>query len=196
MRERVNSQDLKGISLFKGLSPGELAKCAEGLHAESVLAGTALFSAEQPGEVVYVIIRGAVKVSVEGAGGRHVTLAILGASEVVGEMSVADSLAHSATAETMEDSALLWISNGQFRECLQSMPTLNRNLAVILSRRIRLANAQIQSLAALDLYGRLARQLLTFAQEYGEPISAGQSEYLSASPRAIWATWWGRHADG
>ena len=39
--------------------------------------------------------------------------------------------------------------------------------------RLRLANAQIQSLAALDVYGRVARQILAFAQEYGEPTPDG-----------------------
>jgi CRP/FNR family cyclic AMP-dependent transcriptional regulator len=169
----MNNQTLKDIVLFKGLSAEEMASAVEGLHEASVPAGSALFTAEQPGEVVYVIVGGAVKIYVEGAGGRQVTLTILGASEVVGEMSVADSLAHSASAVTIEDSTLLWMSHTHFRECLQTMPTLNHNLAMVLSRRLRLANAQIQSLAALDLYGRIARQLLVFAQEYGEPAPGG-----------------------
>lgn len=173
MKVTLDSQTLKKMTLFKDLSQEELAEAVDGIHEESVPAGTNLFSAEQPGEVVYIIVTGAVKVYVVGAGDRHVTLAILGPGEVVGEMSVADSLAHSATAAAIEDATLLWISHAHFRECLATIPTLNRNLAVILSRRLRLANAQIQSLAALDLYGRIARQLLIFAQEYGEPLTGG-----------------------
>jgi CRP/FNR family cyclic AMP-dependent transcriptional regulator len=53
------------------------------------------------------------------------------------------------------------------------MPTMMRNLVRILSRRIRLANAQIQSLATLDVYGRVARQLLAFANEYGRRTPNG-----------------------
>ena len=45
----------------------------------------------------------------------------------------------------------------------------------MLARRLRLADAQIQSLAALDVYGRVARQLLAFAQEYGEEQSDGST---------------------
>jgi CRP/FNR family cyclic AMP-dependent transcriptional regulator len=175
MKVSLDSQTLKQMTLFKGLTHEELAEVVKGIHEASFPAGTSLFSAEQPGEVVYIIVTGAVKVYVAGAGDRFVTLAILGPGEVVGEMSVADSLAHSATAATVEDSTLLWISHIHFRDCLATVPALNRNLAVILSRRLRLANAQIQSLAALDLYGRIARQLLVFAQEYGEPLPGGGS---------------------
>jgi CRP/FNR family cyclic AMP-dependent transcriptional regulator len=42
-----------------------------------------------------------------------------------------------------------------------------------MSRRLRLANEQIQALAALDVYGRVARQLLAFAQVYGAPVAGG-----------------------
>jgi CRP/FNR family cyclic AMP-dependent transcriptional regulator len=69
---------------------------------------------------------------------------------------------------TLEQSNVVWLSRDFFRECLRTMPSMSYNLVRILSRRLRLADAHIQSLAALDVYGRVARQLLSFAQEYGE----------------------------
>jgi CRP/FNR family cyclic AMP-dependent transcriptional regulator len=60
-----------------------------------------------------------------------------------------------------------------FQECLQTLPAVTYNLVQILSKRLRLANEQIQSLATLDVYGRVARQILAFAQQYGLPTPAG-----------------------
>jgi CRP/FNR family cyclic AMP-dependent transcriptional regulator len=173
LEDRHIRDSLRGMLLFKDLTTEELDTVARGLYVESLHPGSTLFSADQPGEVVYVISSGAVKVYIDGAAGRQVTLAILGPSEVVGEMSVADSLTHSASAATIEESTLYWMGYAHFKACLQEMAALNRNLTIILSRRLRLANAQIQSLSALDLYGRVARQLLTFAREYGQPLPRG-----------------------
>jgi CRP/FNR family cyclic AMP-dependent transcriptional regulator len=92
---------------------------------------------------------------------------------VVGEMSLVDSLGRSATAVTMEESTLYWIDRATFWELLRTLPALTYSLVRIMSRRLRLANAQIQALATLDVYGRVARQILAFAQEYGEPAPGG-----------------------
>jgi CRP/FNR family cyclic AMP-dependent transcriptional regulator len=83
-------------------------------------------------------------------------------------MSLVDHLARSATAVTLDECSVFWLDRASFWRCLEAIPALNYNLARTLSRRLRLTNAHIQSLAALDLFGRVARQLVVFAQEYGE----------------------------
>jgi CRP/FNR family cyclic AMP-dependent transcriptional regulator len=160
---------LQNIAFFRGLTPAELEKVAGALHLQTFAPNTGLFSDEQPGEVAYIIVRGAVKVYIEQPNGRNVILAILGPGEIVGEMSLIDHLARSAAAITLEECTTLWLNRTDFWGCLESVPALNYNLARILSRRLRLTNAHIQSLAALDLYGRVARQIVVFAREYGEP---------------------------
>lgn len=173
MKATADNRGMHSVALFAGLSADEFDAVLEGVHEVSYPAGTTLFTTDQPGEVVYLISEGAVKVFIEGPNGKSTTLAVLGAGEVIGEMSVADSLAHSAAASTIDDSVLLWLSHAHLKGCLEQIPALNRNLANILSRRLRLADAQIQSLSSLDLFGRVARQLLTFAQEYGHTAPSG-----------------------
>jgi CRP/FNR family cyclic AMP-dependent transcriptional regulator len=102
-----------------------------------------------------------------------VILGIRGRGEIVGEMSLVDRQGRSASVVTLEDCTLLWLDRPSFETCLQTMPPLSTNLVRLLARRLRLANAQIQALAALDLYGRVARQLLSLAEEYGEPSPSG-----------------------
>lgn len=161
------------IPLFQGLNPPQLAWVGERSHRRAFPAGTNIITAEQPGEVVYIILTGTVKIHVEQADGRDVTLAILGRGDTVGEMSLLDSAGRSASALTLEDSLLLWMDRDAFQDCLRTLPPVSANLVRILSGRVRLANELIQALATLDVTGRVARQLLAFADKYGEAAADG-----------------------
>jgi CRP/FNR family cyclic AMP-dependent transcriptional regulator len=142
----------------------------ENLHTRTFPAGTNIITAEQPGEVVYIILDGTVKIYMVKADGTTVILAILGPGDVVGEMSLIDSVGRSANVLTLEDSNLIWMDRITFQHCLETIPKVNYNLVRILSQRVRLANEQIQALASLDVYGRVARQFLAFAERYGKPL--------------------------
>jgi len=56
---------------------------------------------------------------------------------------------------------------------MRTMPAIALNLLRILSDRLRLANERIQALCALDVYGRVARQIQSFARQYGQPSADG-----------------------
>jgi CRP/FNR family cyclic AMP-dependent transcriptional regulator len=169
----IDPQSLSRISVFANLTPAELARLSSLLRYKVFPADSNIITVEQPGEVVYIIRNGTVKIHVEQADGSDVILAILGAGEVVGEISIFDKVGRSANVVTMEECALCWMESAGFSECVRSMPQLALNLLNVLARRLRLADEQIQSLAALDVYGRVARQLLAFAEEYGEAQSDG-----------------------
>lgn len=164
---------LNDVLLFKGLTAQELAEINSHLRCKTYPADSNIITMEQLGEAVYLIMEGTVKVHVEQSDGSDVILAILGAGEVLGEMSVVDSMTRSANAITMEESQICWVDRATFWRWLEVMPAMMQNLVRILSRRLRLANIQIQSLATLDVFGRVARQILAFAQEYGRRAPNG-----------------------
>ncbi len=164
---------LSNTPLFEDLSPEELSRLVALLRRRTVPAGTGIMSVAEQGETVYILLNGTVKIHVEQSDGSDVILAILGAGEVVGDMAMIDSKGRSANATTLEETGLAWMQRGAFQECLRTMPTLTLNLVRILTRRLRLSNAQVQALAALDVYGRVARQILAFAQEYGHAAPNG-----------------------
>ena len=164
---------LLGMALFRGMAQHELERLAPLLHERSFPAGASVLTAEQPGEAVYVVLRGSVKVHLLTPDGAAVILAVLGPGEVVGEMSLADSLGRSASVTTLEESIFLWIDRTNFRSGIEGSPVLARNLADILSRRMRLANAHLLSLAALDVPGRVASQILSLSREYGKETTDG-----------------------
>lgn len=165
---------LADIQLFEGLTPAQLDWVAQRAHRRAFPEGTNVLMAEQPGEAVYIILHGTVKIHVEQGDGRDVILSILGAGDLLGEMSLIDSVGRSASAVTLENSLMLWMDKHTFNQLLDEFPTVARNLVKILSARVRLSDQLIQALATLDVYGRVARQLLAFAERYGKPGADGE----------------------
>lgn len=158
---------LAAIPLLCGMNEDELVWLAQRVHHRTFPAGANIFSAEQLAEAVYIILSGTVKVHVEQLNGRDVTLSILGDGDVLGEMSIIDSVGRSASALTLEETSTLWMDNATFQQLLEEFPPVARNLVGILTARIRLSDQLIQAFATLDVYGRVARQLLAFAEKYG-----------------------------
>jgi CRP/FNR family transcriptional regulator, cyclic AMP receptor protein len=159
---------LSGIPLFKGLGETQLAWIAQRAHRRMFPAGKDIITFEQPGEAVYIILLGTVKIHVEQADGRDVILSILGAGDILGEMGLIDNVGRSATVVTLEDTLVLWMDKASFNQMLQDFPPVALNLVRILSARVRLSDELIKSLATLDVYGRVARELLAFAEKYGQ----------------------------
>jgi CRP/FNR family transcriptional regulator, cyclic AMP receptor protein len=163
-----NPDILTELSLFRGLPAHQLTWLAGQLHYRTFAGGTNIMTAEQPGEVVYFVLSGTVKIHVEQTEGSDVILAILGRGDTVGEMSLIDSAGRSASVLTLEETTLLWMDGAAFQQALRDIPELALNLVKVLSARVRLANELVQALATLNVYGRVARQLLAFADRYGE----------------------------
>ncbi|MBK8781582.1 MAG: Crp/Fnr family transcriptional regulator [Anaerolineales bacterium] len=157
---------LSDIHLFEGLTPAQLDWVSHRAHRRVFPTGRNVMIVEQPGEAVYIILHGTVKVYTE-QGGRDAILSILGSGDLIGEMSLIDSVGRSASVVTLEDSLMLWMDKVTFNYILDNFPPIARNLVKILSARVRLSDQMIQSLATLDVNGRVARQLLAFAERYG-----------------------------
>jgi CRP-like cAMP-binding protein len=170
----LTETELLAMPVFKGLSHAEVSHVLPLLRVRDVPANTILFSVDQPGEIAYIIRRGTVKVHSEQADGSDVILAILGKGELLGELGLIDGLGRSATAVTMEHTRLAWMDRTTFLECLQKMPGMAHNMVNVLSRRLRLANAQIESLATQDVAARIACQVIALARQYGEPGEGGR----------------------
>lgn len=172
----VDPAALGTLELFAGLSPQQLSHLNGLLRSASFPAGSNFITAEQPGEVIYVLLEGTVKIYISHSDGRDVILAFLGPGDTVGEMSLVDSSGRSANVVATERSRLLWMDRATFQACLQEIAPLANNLIRLLAKRLRFANEQIQSLCTLDVPGRLARQILALADRYGSPGTGGEVE--------------------
>ncbi len=165
---------LDRIALFAGVPEETLAALERQVHEVTFPAGTQVVSAAQPGEAVYFVLEGKVRVYLEQPDGSAVTFAFLGPGDLFGEMSVVDESLRSASAATVEKSTLLWMDRPTFQRSLRELPAVALNLVRELSARLRKANEQIQALATLDVAGRVVRQLLALADRYGEPDAEGR----------------------
>jgi CRP-like cAMP-binding protein len=124
-----------GVSIFADLAAEHLERVAERFHERLVPAGTEIITQEEPGDTVFLIREGSVKVCRRRAEGGEVILSVLGPGELVGEMSVADGLDRWASVETLEDSRVLWIDGDSFRSLLEEIPTVRSRLIELLCRR-------------------------------------------------------------
>ena len=173
MSAMVSTEALCKLPLFAGLSCEALDRLAELLHHRTVPAGTQLASAHQRGDKVFVILEGSVKVQHYTADGCEVTLALLGPGNTIGEMGLVGPTGTSADVITRETTTLVWMDRRTFKDCLEKVPGLSQNLITQLIVRLRSANERIEALSILDVTGRVARQIHTLAEEYGEPAEDG-----------------------
>ena len=164
---------LSNLPLFRGLSTRDLAQVNDRLHSSRFGAGAPVLTATQTGEAVYVVQTGTLKVHIIREDGHEVTLALLGPGELVGEMALLDLGGRSANVVALENAELLWLDRAAFHQLRRDIPLITDNLLAILARRLRLANAHFEALATLDVFGRVARQLIGLAEAYGEPQPGG-----------------------
>jgi CRP/FNR family cyclic AMP-dependent transcriptional regulator len=169
----ADSRELGKLELFRGLSTAELARVNDLLGRTKFPAGAMILTASQPGEVAYIVIDGTLKVSTIESNGRELTLALLGPGEIVGELALTDRSGRSADVTALEPATLVWLDRNTFDQIRREIPAITENLLRLMARRLRLANAQLQAIATLDVHGRIARQLLALAEALGEPLPDG-----------------------
>lgn len=113
---------------------------------------------------IYFVLSGALKVQISDEEGREVILSMLGPGELFGEMGVLDDHPRSATVLVVESSEVVVIGKEDFKRCLVENPDVALFIMRSLTKRLRLADRHIESLALLDVYGRVARLLLDAAE--------------------------------
>jgi CRP/FNR family cyclic AMP-dependent transcriptional regulator len=168
-----DAKALGNLDLFRGLSASELERVNNLLGHTRFPTGAMILTASQPGEIAYVVLDGTLKVSTLESNGRELTLALLGPGEIVGELALADRASRSADVVSLEPSNLVWIDRATFDQIRREIPLITENLLRLLARRLRLANAQLQAIATLDVHGRVARQLLALADALGQEQADG-----------------------
>lgn len=166
----IDTTELREIQLFADLPDHELQLLAGHIRRTTVPAGTLLITAPVPGEAVYFIVEGSVKVQVVSESGVELTIALLGRGEMVGEMSLVNGHGRSANVITREETTLVWMERRALLRSIDLSPGLARNLLRELALRLEAANQRLQALGTLDVTGRVARQILELAEHYGRPV--------------------------
>ena len=155
---------LRSILLFAGLPENQVYQIARMAGVRKVPRNTTLVRVGDKTDALYVLVSGSAKVLNRDVEGREVILTLLGAGECFGEMSLIDGSPRSADVVSCEPCELLVIAKSDFAHALSENVDLCLNIMKSLADRLREANRKIESLALLDVYGRVAKLLLDFSE--------------------------------
>lgn len=151
---------LKACPLFAGAEAGDIA-ALEGIAARLSWAGGAMiFQRGDPPDFLVVIETGRIRLGLDSAAGRELTIRHAGPGAVIGEMAVLDNQSRSADAVAATQTRGLVIRRAAFEQLLSGHPGLARAVIRYLVSRLRDTTYQLESLALYDLSARLARFLL------------------------------------
>ncbi len=161
------SEVLESVPLFGQLPPEELAAFASLMRERTYPKGSVIVFEDDPGDALYLVAAGQVKVVLIGEDGREVILSVLGEGSFFGEMALLDDQPRSAHVIAMADSTLLLLRRDDFQARLRQSPAVAISLLAELSGRLRQADEKIGALVLLDVNGRVAALLLRLAEEEG-----------------------------
>ncbi len=152
---------LSDVTLFSQASRADLEDLASSAYTKRLSRGQVLFSAGEPSEHLYVVVTGRVKVLVSSERGDSLVLAMVGAGEALGELSVLDGHPRSAGAEALDDVELLCVPAAALRRLLERSPAVCLAVAEELAARLRVLTGSAADLVFLDLPRRLAKLLVS-----------------------------------
>jgi len=153
--------------LFAALPISAIEDLTSRVAVRRVAVNSAVVSQDEPGDAMFVIMSGRVKVVIFGENGREVTLSILRPSDSFGEMSLFDGAVRSANCVAIEPTTLLVLSREDLMKHIQSHPRTSLNLLGEMARRLRRADETIAQLALCDVNERLIHRLVSLGREEG-----------------------------
>ena len=156
---------LRSIPAFEALDAQRLENLSRISSLRQVSRGNSVLREGDRTDNIYFVVNGALKVLVSDDEGREVILSILGPGEMFGEMGVLDEHPRSATVTATQSSDLVVVNKADFQRFLASSFDVTLFIMRGLVKRLRMADRKIESLALLDVYGRVARLLLDLAEE-------------------------------
>jgi CRP/FNR family cyclic AMP-dependent transcriptional regulator len=165
--------------LFADLDDRELAAIAAVAKPRRYARDEVVFYADENGDVFCLIREGQVKVTMISPEGKEIILSLLGPGDFFGEMALLDDEPRSATLELMT----IW--RNDFLQILGENFDITKKVLAEISQRLRSASSRIESLATMDVYGRLARFFLDAAKENGKVLDNGYVAVIRPTHQAI-----------
>ncbi len=151
---------LSQIPIFASLGDEDRSSLAERIDRQSIPKGSTLFRRGEPGNALYIIIHGQIRIFASTRQGNEITLALLGAGEFFGEMALLDGQPRSANAEATEDTELHFLDRENFFSFLMHKESALRAILCALSRRLRKTDDLLTEAYFLQISHRLARKLV------------------------------------
>ena len=162
-----NLELLRRVPLFSALTASQSASIADAIVKKRFKRAEMVVEQGKKSDALYIILTGRARVMSTDSRGREVILATLQPGDYIGEMSLIDDEPHSATVRTEVQTDVLMLGREAFSRCLPENSSMSYNIMRGLVARLRHADRKIESLALMDVYGRVARSLIEFAVDDG-----------------------------
>lgn len=169
----METEAVRKAPLFAALNDADAEALLQSMSRKQVPRGSELFSEGDPGDSLYVITAGKVKLGRRSADGRENLLAILGMGEMLGELSLFDPGPRTATATAIADTELVGLAHSDMTEFLKDRPEVGMTMLGALARRLRRTNEALGDLVFTDVPGRVAKALLDLSSRFGKPVDDG-----------------------
>jgi CRP/FNR family transcriptional regulator, cyclic AMP receptor protein len=162
--------------LFADLGPEVIDCLAEMATTRMLRAGEMLFQVGDPGDTLYGIRRGEIRIETGTEAGRRIVLNSLGAGDLFGEIALLDGHERTADAVAAVASEVFVLRRSDLLAYLTREPDVAIRLIGLLCSRIRYIAGQMNELATLSLGARLARRLTVLAEDFGNEIQISQEQ--------------------
>jgi CRP/FNR family transcriptional regulator, cyclic AMP receptor protein len=164
---------LQRAPLFAALEDEDAAELRASMTEVALERGDSLFHEGDPGDRLYVVIEGKIKLHRSSNDGRENMLAVLGPGEMFGELSLFDPGPRTATATALTDVRLLGLGHSDLQPWLTGRPKVAAALLRAIARRLRRTNESLGDLVFSDVPGRVAKALLDLSRRFGVPADEG-----------------------
>jgi CRP/FNR family transcriptional regulator, cyclic AMP receptor protein len=172
-RSRVDDDVVLSAPLFSGIDPAAAHALYASMTQVQLPRGQAVFQEGEPGDRLYIIGFGKVKLGRRSSDGRENLLSILGPGEMFGELSLFDPGPRTASATAVADARLFELGHAELIEWLERYPAVAKHLLEALARRLRRTNEALADLVFADVPGRVAKALLDLSTRFGQQIDDG-----------------------
>jgi CRP/FNR family transcriptional regulator, cyclic AMP receptor protein len=169
----VDNDIVRRAPLFTALDDGAAASLMDSMVEVSLGRGEQLFDEGDPGDRLYVIVEGKIKLGRTSNDGRENLLAILGPGEMFGELSLFDPGPRTAAAISVGETRLVGLGHDALQPWLLRHPEVAQQLLKALALRLRRTNEALADLVFSDVPGRVAKSLLDLARRFGRATDEG-----------------------
>ena len=165
--------NLRHTPLFASLDDQAAHSLHKSMTRHSVKKGKHLFEEGEPGDRLYFVLSGKIKLHHASGDGREALLMVLGPGDMFGELSLFDPGMRASTATAVVDSEVASLGNADLRPWLRLHPEVAQSLLQALAHRLRRTSETMSDLVFADVPGRVAKALLELGSKFGTPTGSG-----------------------
>ena len=158
---------LSRAGIFQGVDPVAVQNLIEQMETVRFPRGTTIFDEGEPGDRLYIITSGKIKLARHAPDGRENLLTVMGPSDMFGELSIFDPGPRTSSAVCVTEVTAATMNSEMLKQWVADHPAIAQQLLRVLARRLRRTNANLADLIFTDVPGRVAKTLLQLANRFG-----------------------------